>query len=278
MAFFLYDLLYTLPLSMLAAAASAQWFRLFEPSALLFVLTGVFCIAFCAFLRLGKWGRTVEILVLLLTAFLIVLLIPKEGERAAFLAAHQWVFYCFLLTFGVFLFEQLLSRFLYAKCVLAGLLLCGMAAAVIWNYALPGTIVSAAGFFILCTAAEAVRQEAFRKGAEKAPERRAEKDGKTGTARYMAYLSPFLLAVFLYGAFYHAPEEPYRWEFVKRAYADVASFVDRIRIGIFQNGSESYEDGIVGFSDRSIFPGTVSGGGHGASKRQLCAHSGLSDR
>ena len=257
MLLFIYDLLYTLPLSLLAVFGLSSGLRLFEPSLLLFFLTAGFCIYFCSFLRIGKWGRILEVLLLFLTVFLIVWLVPEEGERAVFLSENRSVPYCFGVTLIVFLFERFLSRFLYVKCAVALIFVLGLAALVITGYTIPGPAVAAALFFVLLTAAEAVRENAVRSPSGNV----FIADRDRHVSSYLSLLSPFLIAVFVYCALYKAPEEPYDWAFAKKIYSDVSSFVDRINVQIFQGRSESYEDGEVGFSENALFPGAVESSG-----------------
>ncbi|MBP5225494.1 MAG: transglutaminase domain-containing protein [Lachnospiraceae bacterium] len=255
MTLFIYDVLYAVPLSLVLTYLSAEVLQLYEVSLAVYALAAAFTVYFAGFLRSGRWVRAALILLLFLGVLLPVRFIPEEGETAAFLYRNRWVLWCFLTALAAFVLERVLARFLYAKCALAALIAIGLAVTAALGRTVPGPAVAVALFFVLCTAAEAVRETARKK--KPLPEGQEDRP----VHAYMAYLAPFLLLVLLYTALYKAPEEPYGWEFAKRIYANVSSAVDRLQIGVFQRRSESYEDAEVGFSERSLFPGSLSDNG-----------------
>ncbi|MBQ9910914.1 MAG: transglutaminase domain-containing protein [Lachnospiraceae bacterium] len=255
MTLFVYDVLYALPLSLILTYVSSGVLYLYAATPFTYVLTALFAVYFAGIVSAGRWVRLSLVLLLILGVLLPVLIIPEKSGTAAFISQNLWVLWCFLTALLAFLAERILSRFLYAKLALATLLLLGMAAAAVLNYVIPGPAVAIVLFFVLCASAEAVRTHSLKK----APEKALSEDRPVHA--YMAYLSPFLIIMLLYTSLYKAPDEPYGWEFAKRIYADVSSAVDRMNMGIFRSRSESYEDAEVGFSERSLFPGSVSNKG-----------------
>ena len=248
MAAFLYDLMYTVPVSFLAVIYTAGFTGAAEPSPLLFLSAFIFSLLFAGLLRVKGWIRAVIVLVLPLQLIVFLLIFKERGERIPYLIAHLDYFWVLLITLFSFAFVKLSARFPWVKAMLAAAFFALLVISMIRKEPVRVFTVALTMTLLLFTAAELIRL--YRNGL-----------WKTGadetTRKYLVYLSPFLVLLFPVLMLYKAPEKAYDWDFAKRIYADVATAVDKIQINLFQGSSGSYESATVGFSDDALLSGNV---------------------
>ena len=246
MALFLYDLLYCIPTALLAVIYTAKFTGFFEPTVLILISAVLFSALFAGLVRMKGWLRLIVILVLPFQLFLFLMIFKGRGERIPYLLEHIHYLWVLMLTLLSFILVKLMTRFPAVKAGTALLFFGLLVLSMIRREETRVFTVALTMLFLFLTAAEGVRLLRFHM-----------KETDEYTRKYLVFLSPFLLLIFLILLLYKAPEKAYDWDFAKRIYADVATAVDHIQISIFQGSSGSYENATVGFSDDALLTGNV---------------------
>ena len=246
MALFLYDLLYCIPTALLTVIYVAKYTAFFEPTVLIFLAAVLFSVLFAGLVRMKWWLRMIILLVLPLQIFLFLLFFKEKGERIPYLVSQIHYLWIFLLTLLAFILVKVMTRFPAAKIGTAVLFFGLLVLSMIRREETRAFTVALTMLFLLFAAAEGVRMI-----------RMDLRQSDAETRKYLVFLSPFLLLVFVVLLIFKAPEKAYDWDFAKRIYADVATAVDHIQISLFQGSSGSYENATVGFSDDALLSGNV---------------------
>ncbi len=237
-----YALLYSLPLSLLAAFLSSAYIAGEENRPLylcISVLTALI-LTLLYYLR-GRWRWLVFAVV---AAFFAGLFLTRpSGTKLEFLRDHSFIFLGILLFALCFLFTELMIRFRILGILpcLAGfsyLIFC-----MLTRRTVEKAVVLLILFVIALSAAD-LRQ------------RKTVREGDTEPKKHLLGVILFLAACFLVPAFIKPPEKPLDWSFVKEWSEAFKSRYAVLRQMMFHSSGWDETQSTIGFSDR----GTVAGG------------------
>ena len=238
----LYDLLYVIPLTLMAEGILREETGGPEKAWLPFavsLLTAGICIL------LKHWKNRLKYLApgVVLALGTGVTLIQKPEARGEFLFQNQWILWTALtavLAFfaGWIVAENRLIRRCFAVLILGGLI----AIMALWNS--PDKLgVALALFFLAATLADEVQL-------------RWEKSGYVDGKGHLVSIAPFLLGLCLAVWLIPAPDHPYDWNFAVKLW-DRASSLVRLTGRWFHGSDEDY-GGIIGFADEGSFWGNLT--------------------
>lgn len=232
-----YELLYSLPLSLLILAA---WGRLSSPEAL---LSALLALGVCILLKSGP-GR----LRLLLPGALLILmagavLMQEPGTRAGFIVEKLPLLFVALTASACFLLSVAAGAFVPVRRILAFVLILSFAAALMMGEEI-GRAEAVPGIFLLLLVL-AEEAQLFRKG-----------NIPVNPKAHMVSLSPFLLCIGILAFLAPAPAHPFDWGFVTDLMGRAVSFARSVAVTM---GMREEYKGIAGFSEGGITWGDLSG-------------------
>ncbi len=241
----IYDILYILPISIVAASFVVPFFETPEDTLIRYACFG-------AGLLLALWYKHVKgglkllLPSLYLAAGVGIVFIQPPGKRPSFIAEYSGAGLVLIAAAIIFAAGSLVTVYKQVRRILAAVMFAGLAYTLFAGQELSKVTVTAALFF----PAVVVAEELFRKKAL----------GNADVLRkYLVSLTPFfaLTALIVYLA--PAPKDPYDWEIIYRVAAGTKAAVKTLgRIVSF--GHEDYEASI-GFSesDSSTFLARLRG-------------------
>ena len=186
MALFLYDLLYCIPTALLAVIYTAKFTGFFEPTVLILISAVLFSVLFAGLVRMKGWLRLIIILVLPFQLFLFLMIFKGRGERIPYLLEHIHYLWVLMLTLLSFILVKLMTRFPAVKAGTALLFFGLLVLSMIRREETRVFTVALTMLFLFLTAAEGVRLLRFHM-----------KETDEYTRKYLVFLSPFLLLIFL---------------------------------------------------------------------------------
>ena len=244
---FLYDILFTLPLS----AVTAFWISLlintgFDKNAMVLSLATSGFSLFCILIRHLKSTQRLMLSGAAGAVFLAVILTRPSGERLEFLSKNTWIFaavllgvLCFFLSLLTEYYKKLRIGFASAGCA-------ALVAALVMGVDVGAIFVCLTFLYTLLTIVDV--SESFRI-----------REKSCDTKALLVTLSPFVIAFFLIAGTVKIPQKPYDWAFavhmwegIKNTYAYVSERMTAI---------SPWDAGTpyIGFSDRGVFGGDLSG-------------------
>lgn len=238
----LYDLIYMIPLCLLAVFAGQPYLGGPENRLL---LGGVALMALATYAALKHWKNRLRFLIpgMLLALSAGMVLIRKPEERGEFLFLHQWILWVFLTAAVCFLVGWLMAANRHARRLAAGLLLVALLLVMIWWNALGKAEVALSFFLLALVAAEEVQI-------------RWKKSGYPDGKGHLVSISPFLAALCILVFLLPAPKEPYDWHFARQIWQQASNYV-RLAGRLFHGGDEDY-GGVIGFGDNDHFLGNLT--------------------
>ncbi len=243
----LYDLLYCMPVSALAVLFGAGSLKLFPLSWEPFVFVFLICAFLAVFAAVGRKYRIILAVVVLVEALVLFLVLGGGAGQSEFFADYGKLLYAVPVCLLIFLIEKLACRYVYAKIAVPVLIIGMLIFMLVAKQKLMRAVLPVAMFLVLENAAEAVQLIRLKQ----------KKIGRESYG-YLVFLSPFLMMLPVFLAFYKAPDKAYDWNFAKRIYADCVTAVDRIHLSLFQGTSGSYEEAEVGFNEEAFLSGKVT--------------------
>ncbi len=233
----LYDLLYVIPLSLLAVAAGAPYFGGPENTiflhAIAMVIVGIS-------MTLKHWKNRMKFLIpgTILVLCAGVVLIKEPQERGEFLWQSQWILWVALTAVGCFFAGLLVAKVRMARRIMAvGLVTFLVLFMTLWT--LPDKAAVALSLLLLVLVIVDEIQHYW------------EKSGYTDAKGHLVSVAPFLLALCIVVYLLPAPDHPYDWNFVVRLWERASSYV-KLTSRWFHGADEDYE-GVIGFSDEHHF-------------------------
>ena len=233
----LYDLLYVIPLSLLAVAAGAPYFG--GPENVIFLhAIAMAVVGVCMVLK--HWKNRMKFLIpgTILVLCAGVILMKEPEERGEFLWQNQWILWVVLTAIGCFLVGLLVAKVRMARRIMAiGIIVFLVLFMTLWTLPDKAAVALALLLFILVVVDEIQHYW--------------EKSGYTDAKGHLVSVAPFLLALCLVVYLLPAPDHPYDWNFAVRLWQQASSYV-KLTSRWFHGADEDYE-GIIGFSDEHHF-------------------------
>ena len=249
MAAFLYDIAYTVPVSL----ASVMLFYLYQNHRdavglfPLLILTAAFSVFFALLRRIKTRGKIAAGGVLL-ALFAGLFLALEPGLRETIVREHVWILGVAVICLLSFLFETISQRvpILRLLPILSGLVY--FALCLIRNIT-PGKVVALSVYFYMLFALLEQIQKRWKK------------EGDTEVRRHLALLLPYLLLAFLVLSLLRMPDKIYDWSFVKKTVEKVKSRYE-VMMSYFE--TEDHDDRVanVGFSDDAKILGRLGRGNY----------------
>ena len=227
------DLLFMIPLCMIAVSAGSGVFGCPEKSVLPYLMALV-VLGTCALIK--HWKNRLKFLVpgVLIALGAGVVLIQKPGTRGDFLAANQWVLWTCMVSAAAFFVGWLAAeRRMIRRLLALGLMLGLLAMMAFWN--VPSKAEVAFSLFLIVTVLADEIQNKWQKSGYV--------DGKG----HLVSIAPFLLALTILTYVVPASDEPYDWGVVVRLWERAASYV-KLTGRWFHGGDEDYET-VLGFAE-----------------------------
>ena len=238
----LYDLLFVLPLSILATALGEPYFGGPENGLPLYLIT-LLITGTC--LTVKHWENRLKYLLpgVLLAFASGVILIRDPLEREEFLWSHQWVLWTVLTALVSFFAGRLFAQIRLARRTLGvGLVALLVILQLMWAY--PPKIAVACDFLLLSLIIADEFQHFWKKS------------GYTDAKGHLVSISPFLAVLAILVFLLPAPHDPYDWSFAVRLWQRATDAV-KITSKWFHGSDEDYA-GIIGFSDKQTFFGKLT--------------------
>jgi len=236
----LYDLLYGLPLCLIALLTGGALVG--APQQLLLPLL-VALLSFGICIGLKYWESRMKLLPpgLVLVVLVGITLVQPAGSRGEFLAQHSWVLWIGLGAALCFWLGRLAAEYPWVRRVIAIAFFADLMIALIRSGMPDKGGVALELFFLLLCMAEEVQL-------------RWPKSGYTDRRGHLVALMPFLLLTGVLIFALPAPEKPFDWAFAVKVWEKT---VDRIKLTnrFFHRNTENY--GLVGFPESGSFWGNL---------------------
>ena len=247
MMMFLYDILFTIPLSVMVS------YRLYpilgmghEEGGLLLSGAAVIFSVIAALFRHLKADRRLMLSGVLAAALFSVILTRPVGEKLSFLQEHTWLLAALFTGVACFFVTVFLEHYIRIRI---GLAAAGCAALLIELFCGEKgnrLCVCMTLLYALITLVDT-------------RERLQKKEGDYDPKRLTVSVSPFILIFFLLAGVVKIPDEPYDWAFVTRLWDGAkdtyAYLCERLSAGDLWDTGTPY----IGFSDRGAFGGNLRG-------------------
>ena len=240
----LYDLFFMMPLSLAIMSFVHGLVEPPETKAVWIVITVLTTLFLLLLKHLSIRGKAV-LGGVLLTAMLAVWIMLPSGARWETLMEHGFVFREILMAAGCFILNEVATRYPKIRIVLS---VAGIAALVV--FLIRGmniekiSVVSVFAFAVF-TFTDLL-------------ERHSAKEGDTNNHKHLAFVSPFILVVFILTMIIKAPDKPYDWGVFVRIGKFLKSEYILITETYFSKNGWDKETPIIGFSDRAGVGGDLS--------------------
>lgn len=238
----LYDLLYMIPLCLIAVGVGRYDLGVPEKGIGGFVIA-LLGVGVCVLLK--HWKNRLKFLApgILLALGAGVALIQKPEKRGEFLFQNQWILWVFLAAVACFFAGWLLAESRLARRILAAATFVGLLVIMGFWSDIDKMAVALALFLLVVVLADEVQL-------------RWEKSGYVDGKGHLVSIAPFLILLSLCVAALPAPENPYDWNFAVKIW-ERASSVVKLTGRWFGGNAEEY-GGVVGFDDDGSFWGNLS--------------------
>lgn len=232
----LHDLLYMIPITLIATILSAPY--LGGPKNAAVIGLSLLVLGILTLIKHGKTRLKFIIPGVMLAVAIAVFFLSVQENRLEFLLKNLWVAYSAGIALGAFLTgwlwaENRIARRVLTLAVLAGLIL----DMILWGICTKAVVALALLLLLLAIADEV--QHYWKKSGY--PERK----------KHLVSIAVFLILIAVSVYYIPAPEKPFDWSFAVRAVQKVSSFVRSHTVWL-HNGEENYE-AVIGFSDHGEF-------------------------
>ena len=235
-----HDLMYMLPLSLLAAIVGEPYFECPENRMLTF-LYALFILGICVVIK--HWKSRIKYIipgVLIVLAAGVILTRPAE-ERGDFLWDQRWLLLLALTVVFTFFIGWIMTESKAALRIVSALIFIALILSMI--FITPDkTAVAFALFLLVLYAVDEVQLHWKKSGF---PDKRA----------HVVFIAPFIIILGLFVYFSPAPEEPYDWNFAVKIW-DIVTDAAKWIGGLFGSGDD-YK-AVIGFSDGDSYWGDLS--------------------
>jgi len=236
----IYDLIYMLPLCIMALSASAN-ITGDENHIGTFLIMGA-AIAVALFVKHGE--SRMKYLFVAAPAMILsgMILLQKPEERITFLSEHSRDLLVFGTGIGICILTSFLVSYKWCKRLLFIGLLAGLGFMMYSGYGETKAAVAAALLPLLSILAEEIQ-------------RGWEKSGYTALREHLVYISPFLVGICFLVYLLPASKDPFGWQLARRIWERAVEQV-HVAGNWFHMSDEDY-GGIIGFSDEVRFSGAM---------------------
>jgi len=238
-----YDIINTLPLSLLLLLLAGGYAGIPSGSITAFVLCVVFTV-WTALLRNMKRKerlRSAGIVAVFLAGLYIA---AGERYRELFRERYFWIVWLFFLCAAALAAALVMDRSIRLKRTEAAAMLCCLIAGTVMDWKIGKAVFVLVSFVLLVRLAEEVQ-------------RKWTKSGYPDIREHITRISPFLAGLCLAVYLLPASSKPYDWQLAKNIYNNTVVLANRI-YGYITHPSDEY--GEIGFSDKSGFLAGISGG------------------
>jgi len=224
---FLYDLIITIPISIISFIISQPYFGIEnknEAEILVFVLTVFLCAGINNVSGRYKWLT----MLVPVGIFGAVVFSKEPANGMAVLSGYQWLIYAFVLGIVAFLIERLVvsNRWFFR------LMIVGLAVYLIYNMyhhiMLNKVLVGMTMYLLLVALAEELQ-------------RRWKKNGRTDMKYHITFIFPFILIPALIVTLSSSPKDPYGWDFVVKIWRFATQNV-KWAYSMFSDGDKIWEN------------------------------------
>nr|MCR5626390.1 transglutaminase-like domain-containing protein [Lachnospiraceae bacterium] len=240
----IYDLTYTLPLSLILIILLRPYPETlpFFPAICLSGIIAETLIALVCHMKLKRALITFGAFITVLTGTLLSL---KTDGRKEFFGDYGYLFVTALLCLAVFLCQKLISVHLFPKILLSLSGILYLLASLFFNFSNSRTLTALILFYAVMTLIETT--EYFWK-----------KEGMTGIREYTVYILPFPLIILIFLLLFTPPEKPYDWGFVKSSVTFIRTKLELLLQSL--DSSTGWDDSTaeMGFSENSSFLGGLN--------------------
>ena len=238
----LYDLLYAIPLSLIAVFEGRPYFVSPEKGFPVLFIT-LATLGACTAMR--HWENRLKYGIPGVIAALGagIVLIQGPEQRGEFLYEKQWLLWTALATIGCYVAGCLLARIrLLRRLTAVGLLIVLLLLTFFWVW--PEKITVAASVTVMALVIADELQRAW------------EKSGYVDAKGHLVSVSPFIAGLCFLVFLLPAPEQPYDWSFAVRIWNRAAEYV-KVTSRWFHGGDEDY-GGVIDFTDDGTILGRLS--------------------
>lgn len=238
----LYDLLYALPLCLMAVTFGKQEFGGPEQELWVYLVATV-AMGLCILIK--HWKNRLKFLApgVLIALGIGVTLIQAPEARGEFLVRNQWILWTSLTAVASFAAGWLVAESRIARRGLALITFAGLLVIMGFGYVPDKAAVALALFLLVLVLADEVQ-------------RLWEKSGYVDGKGHLVSIAPFLLALCLLVNWIPAPNHPYDWNFAVKLWERAVSCVKLT--ARWMHGSDEDYGGVVDFSDENGSWGNLS--------------------
>ena len=237
----LYDIIYIVPVCIIAVFGAAPYIGMPEKSIIYYLMAAVLVICgFCIKNLKGRYKAVVPGIILALS--LGMLLLKDAEERAEFVQENLWALWCLGIVAAAFLLGMIISAEFKIRLAASAVLTAVMIYFMISGTVLEKTLTAPSFFIILLCIIDLIQ-------------RYWKKSGYTDAKGHLVSVAPF--AILLAAAVFMIPvsEKPYDWHIVKQVAQRIYEGV-RYAARFFHGKDEDY-GAVIGFNDSGSYFGDV---------------------
>jgi hypothetical protein len=238
----IYDLLYLLPMCIVAMIAASQYMPFPAQPILPYILMAVvFTVALC----LAHWKNRLKFflpVIVIISAGVPVLLQPAD-DRVAFMFANIWVAWVTVVVSLSFIIGRLILSNKWTKRVFAVLIIAALFVIMWMHMEIPKIAVALSFFPALLILAEEI-QRAWKKS------------GYTDPVKHLVCISPFIALTTILVFVAPAPDEPYSWDMVVKLWQKASEGIE-LSFRFLHSEDEDF-CAQAGFSENTVMTGEVN--------------------
>ena len=237
----IYDLLYLLPMCIVAMIAASQYMPFPAQPILPYILMAVvFTVALC----LAHWKNRLKFflpVIVIISAGVPVLLQPAD-DRVAFMFANIWVAWVTVVVSLSFIIGRLILSNKWTKRVFAVLIIAALFVIMWMHMEIPKIAVALSFFPALLILAEEI-QRAWKKV------------GYTDPVKHLVFISPFIALTTILVFVAPAPDEPYSWDMVVKLWQKASEGIE-LSFRFLHSGDEDFR-AQTGFAEKTAMSGEL---------------------
>ena len=238
----IYDLLYLLPMCIVAMIAASQYMPFPAQPILAYILMAiVFTVALC----LAHWKNRLKYFlpVMVIISVSVPVLLQPADDRVAFMFANIWVAWVTVVVSLSFIIGRLILSNKWTKRVFALLILAALFAVMWMHIEIPKIAVALSFLPALMILAEEIQ------GSWK-------KSGYTDPVKHLVFISPFIILTSLLVFVSPAPDKPYSWDMVVKLWEKASEGIE-LSFRFLHSEDEDFR-AQTGFSENTGMNGEVN--------------------